>query len=101
MLLPLYRAGKGQFLEETIRKGQEELMHEVIFYPIAKGDTHLIRLENGKRIAFDFADLHNPNDKNDKRMSLAKNFKDDIGWPKREEIDVLAGFYGSDQNKPL
>lgn len=69
-------------------------MHEAIFYPIGNGDTCLIRLENEKRIAFDFADLHDPNDKDDKRMPLAKNFKEDIGWPKRKEIDVLAITHG-------
>jgi beta-lactamase superfamily II metal-dependent hydrolase len=69
-------------------------MHEVIFYPIGNGDTCLIRMENGSRIAFDFADLHDPSDKNDKRMPLAKNFKEDIGWPKTKEIDVLAITHG-------
>ena len=69
-------------------------MHEVIFYPIGNGDTCLMRLESGKRVAFDFADLHDPSDKSDKRMPLARNFRDDLGWPKVKEIDVLAITHG-------
>jgi hypothetical protein len=72
-------------------------MHDIIFYPIGNGDTFLIRLENGKRIAFDFADLHDP-EKDDKRMPLAKNFKDDLGWPKRKELDVLAITHGDNDH---
>lgn len=69
-------------------------MHDIIFYPIGNGDTLLIRLANGQRIGFDFADLYDPNDRNDKRMPLAKNFKDDLGWPTKKEIDVLAITHG-------
>jgi len=69
-------------------------MHDIIFYPIGNGDTCLIRLESGKRIGFDFADLHDPDDASDKRMPLAKNYKADLGWPKRKEIDVLAITHG-------
>ena len=69
-------------------------MHEIIFYPIGNADTCLIRLENGKRIAFDFADMSDPSDKNDKRMPLEENFREDIGWPKTKEIDVLAITHG-------
>ncbi len=73
-------------------------MHELIFYPIGNGDTCLIRLEDGKLLTFDFADLYDPEDENDKRMPLAKSFKEDIGWPKRKEIDVLAISHGDNDH---
>jgi hypothetical protein len=69
-------------------------MHEMIFYPLGNADTCLIRLESGKRIAFDFADMADPADKKDKRMPLAQNFKNDLGWPKTKELDVLAITHG-------
>jgi hypothetical protein len=72
-------------------------MHELIFYPIGNGECCLIKLECGKLIAFDYADLHNPNDDDDKRMPLKENFRDDIGWnanPKRDSVDVLAVTHG-------
>lgn len=73
-------------------------MHEIIFYPIGNGEACLIKLNNGRLIAFDYADLANPNDPNDRRMPLRENFKQDIGWyghfTKRRTIDVLAITHG-------
>lgn len=72
-------------------------MHELTFYPIGNGECCLIKLENGKRIAFDYADLRDPNDPNDKRMALQVPFREDIGWyasPGRKYVDVLAISHG-------
>lgn len=73
-------------------------MHELIFYPIGNGETCLIKLNNGRLIAFDYADLANPEDEDDRRMPLRENFKQDIGWnghfTKRRNIDVLAITHG-------
>lgn len=72
-------------------------MHELIFYPIGNGETCLIKLASGKRIAFDYADLYDPSDPTDKRMPLRDNFRQDIGWwamPGRNYVDVLAVTHG-------
>ena len=72
-------------------------MHELTFYPISNGEACLIKLANGKNIAFDYADLHDPNDPNDKRLPLKTAFREDIGWyrqPGRNYVDVLAITHG-------
>ena len=73
-------------------------MRDIIFYPIGNGETCLFRLDGGYRIAFDFADLHDPNDPKDKRMPLAANFKKDMGWPERKSLNVLAITHGDNDH---
>lgn len=73
-------------------------MPKISFYPLGNADCCLIQLDFGKLIAFDFADMHNPGDKEDNRMPLAENFKTDIGWPDRKEIDVLAITHGDNDH---
>ncbi|WP_294390569.1 hypothetical protein [uncultured Sphingomonas sp.] len=63
-------------------------MHTVTFFPIGNADSCLIELENGRRALFDFADMRNPNDENDKRCDLAQEIRDRMG--KHKEIDVVA-----------
>lgn len=63
-------------------------MHIVRFFPIGNADTCLIELANGRRVLFDFADMHNPNDPDDKRCDLEKELRDILGDDK--VIDVVA-----------
>lgn len=63
-------------------------MHIVRFFPIGNADTCLIELENGRRILFDFADMHCPDDSEDKRCDLEKELRDILGDDKT--IDVVA-----------
>lgn len=63
-------------------------MHIVRFFPIGNADTCLIELENGRRILFDFADMHCSDDDEDKRCDLEKQLRDILGDDKT--IDVVA-----------
>lgn len=63
-------------------------MHTIRFFPIGNADSCLIELENGRRALFDFADVHNPDDGDDKRCDLEKELRDRLDGDK--EIDVVA-----------
>ncbi|WP_338501967.1 hypothetical protein VRB50_21675 [Pseudomonas poae] len=63
-------------------------MHIVRFFPIGNADTCLIELANGRRILFDFADMHKADDPEDKRCDLEKELRDILGDDKT--IDVVA-----------
>lgn len=63
-------------------------MHIVRFFPIGNADTCLIELANGRRILFDFADVGNPDDADDKRCDLEKELRSILGDDKT--IDVVA-----------
>ena len=58
-------------------------MAKVTFYPLGNADCCLIRLDNDKLFVFDYADIKNPDDSEDKRIALREAFDEDIGWPKR------------------
>lgn len=73
-------------------------MTEITFYPLGNADCCLIKTGTGKVIAFDFADMHVPTDKFDRRLPLAANFKQDIGWPERKEVDLLAITHGDNDH---
>jgi hypothetical protein len=57
-----------------------------------------MQLSNNLQFVFDYADMRDPADDKDKRLPLAKQFKEDIGWPKRKEIDVLAFTHGDNDH---
>jgi hypothetical protein len=63
-------------------------MHTVRFYPIGNADSCLIGLENGRRALFDFADMREGGDADDKRCDLEKELRGCLGGDK--EIDVVA-----------
>ncbi|TGG92891.1 hypothetical protein E4656_12270 [Natronospirillum operosum] len=63
-------------------------MHIVRFFPIGNADTCLIELANGRRVLFDFADMHSPDDADDKRCDLEKELREILGDD--TEIDVVA-----------
>lgn len=65
-------------------------MHRVTTYPLGNADSCLITLSNGKKILFDYGAMRNPNDKNDKRIDLAKALGDDLSTAKKEGYDVVA-----------
>lgn len=73
-------------------------MTSITFYPLGNADCCLIKTGTGKIIVFDFADMHVPADKFDRRMPLAANFKQDIGWPNCKQVDVLAITHGDNDH---
>jgi hypothetical protein len=58
------------------------------FYPLGNADCCLIKLDNGKRIVFDYAHMRCEDDDEDKRIDLPTELKKDLG--KREYVDAVA-----------
>ena len=54
-------------------------MHSLTFFPLGNADSCLIKLANGKRLLFDFANLKNPAEKEDLRADLAALLVADFG----------------------
>lgn len=73
-------------------------MSKVTFYPLGNADCCLIRSCTDKLFVFDYADMHNPTDPEDKRMPLKEAFDEGIGWPDRNYVDVLAFTHGDDDH---
>jgi hypothetical protein len=73
-------------------------MAKVTFYPLGNADTCLVRLDNDKLFVFDFADKRNADDPDDKRIDLKQSFLEDVGFPEREYVDVLAFTHGDDDH---
>lgn len=63
-------------------------MPKVTFFPIGNADTCLIELDNDRRTLFDFADMRNPDDKDDKRCDLEGEIRARLDGG--NEIDVVA-----------
>jgi hypothetical protein len=73
-------------------------MARIIFYPIGNADCCLVRLNSDKIFVFDYADMRDRLNDEDKRIPLKEAFREDIGWPKRKEIDVLAVTHGDNDH---
>jgi hypothetical protein len=63
-------------------------MHKLTFFNIGNADSCLIQLENGRNALFDFADMHDPDDKKEKRCDLEAELRSRLGDDK--ELDVVA-----------
>jgi beta-lactamase superfamily II metal-dependent hydrolase len=64
--------------------------HSITFFPLGNADTTRIDLANGRKILFDYADMRNPADKDDKRIDLPKLLKEDLKEAKKTSYDVVA-----------
>lgn len=73
-------------------------MSKITFYPLGNADCCLIQTDLGQTFIFDFADMRDPEDEEDKRIPLAQSVKDDIGWPEQHEVDVLAVTHGDNDH---
>ena len=69
-------------------------MAQITFYPLGNADSCLIRTDADKLFVFDYADMKNRADAADKRIALKEALREDIGWPRRKEVDVLAITHG-------
>ena len=65
-------------------------MPRLTFYPIGNADCCLIDLANGKKILFDFADMRDPDNKDDRRCDLPKELREDLDAAKRDYYDAVA-----------
>lgn len=73
-------------------------MAKITYYPLGNADCCVIRLDNGKLFVFDYADMHNPDNDDDRRMPLKENFRQDIGWPSQKTVDVFAVTHGDNDH---
>jgi hypothetical protein len=73
-------------------------MAKIIIYPLRNADCCLLRLDNDRLFAFDYADRRDPLDPEDKRIDLRQAFQEDVGFPDRDYVDVLAFTHGDDDH---
>lgn len=65
-------------------------MPRMTFYPLGNADTLLIDLLNGKKLLFDYADVRNRDDEDDKRIDLAAELRKNLVAANRKHVDLLA-----------
>ncbi len=65
-------------------------MPRLTFFPLGNADCCRIDLANGKKILFDYADVRDPDDKNDRRCDLPRLLREDLLAAKRSYFDVVA-----------
>lgn len=65
-------------------------MHKVTFFPLGNADSCRIKLENGKRVLFDYANMRNPDDENDLRCDLPKLLREDLDDSGKDSFEVVA-----------
>ncbi len=65
-------------------------VHKIVFYPVGNGDTCQVVLSGGRRVLFDFCHLLTAEDKDDPRIDLKKQLKEELDAAKRDNFDVVA-----------
>lgn len=65
-------------------------MPTLTFYQLGNADCCRIDLANGQKLLFDYADVRNAMDVNDKKADLAKALRDDLNAVRRDYFDVVA-----------
>ncbi|MDP8238822.1 MAG: hypothetical protein P9X24_07015 [Candidatus Hatepunaea meridiana] len=73
-------------------------MHTITFYPLGNADTCLFELANGKLLLFDYADVRDPKDKEDKRIDLHASLKEKLQALDRSNMDVVAFTHADDDH---
>lgn len=53
-------------------------MHKVTFFPLGNADCCRIDLHDGRKILFDFGNMRDPDDENDKRCDLPTLLDEDL-----------------------
>jgi hypothetical protein len=65
-------------------------MHKVTFFPVGDADCCRIDLHDGRKILFDFGNMRDPNDENDKRSDLPTLLNEDLESSGRTGFEVVA-----------
>ncbi|MGO8704589.1 MAG: hypothetical protein ACLQVA_12280 [Candidatus Brocadiia bacterium] len=65
-------------------------MARLTFYPLGNADCCLIDLENGKKLLFDYADTHDPDNEDDLRIDLPSKLREDLKAANRGSYDAVA-----------
>lgn len=64
--------------------------HEIVFYPVANGDTSQVITSNGRRILFDFCHRSCGEDPDDPVIDLNSTLKEELSAVERDNFDVVA-----------
>jgi hypothetical protein len=64
--------------------------HQIIFYPVANGDTSQLVLSQGRRVLFDFCHRPNAESVDTPEIDLKKRLKEELGKAERDYFDVVA-----------
>lgn len=64
--------------------------HEIVFYPVANGDTSQVITSKGRRILFDFCHRSCGEDPDDPVIDLNSTLKEELSAVKRDNFDVVA-----------
>jgi hypothetical protein len=65
-------------------------MHKLTFFPLGNADCCRIDLHDGRKILFDFGNMRDPNDENDKRCDLPTLLNEDLKSGERAGFEVVA-----------
>jgi hypothetical protein len=65
-------------------------VHKITIFPIGNADTLRIDLENSRKMLIDFADMRDPDEEKDRRISLSEALRLDLAESKRDSYDVVA-----------
>ena len=65
-------------------------MHKVTFFPLGNADCCRIDLDNGRKALFDYADMRDPDDDEDRRCDLPTELREDLDEAGRDFFDVVA-----------
>ena len=65
-------------------------MHTVSLYPLGNADSIKIHLANGRILLFDYANMKNPDDKDDLRIDLPGQLRKELDKARRNSFDVVA-----------
>jgi hypothetical protein len=73
-------------------------VHQVIFYPVACGDTSQIILASGRRVLMDFHHIADTEANNRPEINLAKQLRDELAAADRDDYDVVAFTHGDEDH---
>jgi hypothetical protein len=65
-------------------------MPQLTFYPLGNADCCLIDLAGGEKIMFDYANVGDPDDPDDRRIDLDRAIRDNLSDADRDDLDVVA-----------
>lgn len=72
------------------RKKDSNDMNRITFYPLGNADTCLIELDHSEMMLFDYADVSNKDDAEEKRINLETALRSTLEEYERDYIDVVA-----------
>jgi hypothetical protein len=66
------------------------MMHKLTFFPLGNADCCRIDLDDGRKILFDYANVRNPDDDQDKRCDLPTLLLEDLKQADKDKYEVVA-----------